>query len=133
MMVTRVSPSALSDLRPAWRLAGLAGPAGGVQGHRDPCVAARGCRAAPRPSRPRLDWAGRAVLAALIRVPAPEPADAPAGHTWHRAPVAPPPGHQEMELSEPEGTPTGQRRDRCADRTARHRESQLGIPAYPGR
>src|SRR5215468_7882395 len=61
-MITRVSPSALLDLRPARRPTDPAGPVNGVQGHRTPCAAARGCRAAPRPSRPRLDWADRVGL-----------------------------------------------------------------------
>jgi hypothetical protein len=34
--------------------------------------------------RPCLDWADRAVLTALIRLPAPKPAHAPAGHARHR-------------------------------------------------
>src|SRR5215472_10237911 len=59
---------ALSHLRPALRLAGPARPVIGLQGRRAARAAARGRRAAPDQSAARLDWAGRAVIAALIRV-----------------------------------------------------------------
>ena len=67
MMINRVSSPALPDLRPALQLAGPAQPLDGVQGRRAPGTAARGRRATPH-SRPRLDWADRAVLATLIRL-----------------------------------------------------------------
>ena len=67
-MITRVSPPALSHLRPAVQLAGPAWPVVGLQGRGAARAAARGRRAAPGLSRPRLDWADRAVLAALIRL-----------------------------------------------------------------
>ena len=64
-MIARVLPSALSHLHPGLRLAGPARPLIGVEKRGAAGAAARGRRAAPRP---RLDWADRAVLAALIRL-----------------------------------------------------------------
>ena len=42
--------------------------------------------------KPRLDWADRAILAALTRPAAADCAETPAGHPTHRLAVAPPPG-----------------------------------------
>ena len=64
-MIARVLPSALSHLHPCLRLAGPARPLIRVEKRGAAGAAARGRRAAPRP---RLDWADRAVLAALIRL-----------------------------------------------------------------
>ena len=89
-------------------------------------AAARGRRAAPRHSaapaglgRPRRP--GRADPA-----PAGKAAGTPAGHPRNRAAVAPPPGHPEVDLPEPEGTAASQRRDHRAHRATRHREPRLG-------
>src|SRR5271167_4896215 len=68
--------------------------------------------------RPRLDWADRAVMAALP-APAGKAASAPAGHPRHHPALAPPPGHPEVDLSEPDGTAASQRRGCRAHRAAR--------------
>ena len=63
-----VPAPALPHLHPALQLASPARPFIGLQGRRAARAAARGRRAAPDPSAARLDWADRAVLAALIRL-----------------------------------------------------------------
>src|ERR1022692_517284 len=133
MMISRVYPSALPDLRPALRLAGPARPLADVQERRTARAAARGRRAAPhqsaspaglgRPRGPRRADPGPAQMAA----------GAPAGHARHRPSLAPPPGHPEVDLPEPDGPTTSKRRDHRADRAARHRERLVGIPADPRR
>src|ERR1035438_6143404 len=96
-----------------------------------------------------MTWGGRrdmAVGAALHQAPAPaglgrprgphraDPAPAeraattPARQPRHRPAVAPPPGHQEADLFEPDGTAAGQRRDRRAHRAAPHRWARGGGP-----
>ena len=69
--------------------------------------------------RPRLDWADRAVLAALTRL---LPARVRIHRLvtpgtilrWHRRLVTP-----QVDVPEPDGTAAGQRRDRRTDRAAR--------------
>jgi hypothetical protein len=81
---------------------------------------------------PRLDWADRAVMAALIRY-LPGKLRAHRLITRYRPSVAPPPGHQEVDLSSRRRPTASQCSDRRADRAARRREPQLGIPADPRR
>jgi Type II intron maturase/Homeodomain-like domain len=67
MISARVPAAAVPDLRPDRRLAGATGPLECVEGRRAARTPPRGRRAAARQSETRLDWADRAVLAALIR------------------------------------------------------------------
>jgi putative transposase len=64
--------------------------------------------------------------------PAGNAADTPAGHARHCLALAPPPGHPQVDLPAPDRTTTSQRRDRRADRAARHREQRLGYQRIQG-
>jgi hypothetical protein len=76
--------------------------------------------------RPRLDWADRAVLAALIRL---QPGRLRAHRLvtpgtvlrWHRRLIT------QVDLSAAGGTAAGQRRGRRTHRAVRHREQRLGL------
>ena len=76
--------------------------------------------------RPRLDWADRAVLAALIRHLPRRLQGTPASHAWHHSAMASSPGQKEVDLPEPHRTPAGQRRDHRAHRAARHPRTTAG-------
>ncbi len=67
-MIIRVPAPALPRLRPALRLAGPARPFSALQRRRAARAAARAAVLRRANPRHRLDWAGRAILAALIRL-----------------------------------------------------------------
>ena len=131
-MIIRVPPPALPHLRPALRLAGPARPIVGFQGRRTARAAARGRRAAPRQSpapaalcRPRNPRRADRLLPGRLRAHRlVNPRHCPA--------LAPPPGHPEVDLPEPDRTAAGQRRDRHADQAARHRKPRLGYKRIQG-
>ena len=94
-------------------------------GTRSPCCAAplRGLSWTGRPRNPRRADSALAGKAA----------SASAGYSGYRPAVAPPSGYPEVDLPEPSGTASGQRRDHRADLAARQREPRLGIPEDPRR
>ena len=59
-------------------------------------------------------------------------AGAQAGHARYRPSLAPPPGYQEMDVSEPNGPAARQCRDHRADRAARYGEPRLGYRRIQG-
>jgi hypothetical protein len=132
-MIIRVLAPALPHLRTGLRLAGPARPVIGLQERRAARAAARGRRAAPHQSHAPAQLGRPRSPRRADPAPASKAADAPAGHPRHRPALAPPPRHPQVDLPAPSGTAAGQRRDRRADRTARHREQRLGIPADPRR
>jgi hypothetical protein len=98
-MVSRFPAPALPDLRPALRLAGPARPVIGLQECGTAGLAARGRGAAPHQpqAQPRLGRPSRHGRA--HPVPAGEAASMPPGHPGNGPAVAPPPDHQEMDIS----------------------------------
>jgi hypothetical protein len=88
MMVSRVPPPALSDLRPALRLAGPARPLVSFQERRIASPTARSRRTAPHQAQtpPRLGRPSRHGRA--DPAPAREATDTPAGHAGNRPTVA---------------------------------------------
>jgi hypothetical protein len=128
-MITDVCSPALPGLRPAVRLAGPARPVTSIQERGTAGAAGRGRRAAPDRSAARSTGpTGRPDPAAPR-----EAAGTPASHARHRPAMASSPGHKEAALATQTRTRAVQRRDRRANRAARHRESRPGIPAHRGR
>jgi hypothetical protein len=132
-MIICVPAPALPHLRPALRLAGPARPLIGVEKRGTAGAAARGRRAAPDPSAAPARLGRPRSPCHADPAPASKAADAPARHPRHRPALAPPPDHPDVDLPQPDRTAAGQRRDRHADRAARHREQRLGIQEDPRR
>src|SRR6185437_14783945 len=104
-MISRVLPPALSHLRPALQLAGPARPVIGLQERGAARATARGRRAAPHSSAAPAGLGRPRGPRRADPTPAGTSASAPAGDPRHRPAVAPPPGHPQVDLSEPEGRP----------------------------
>jgi hypothetical protein len=130
-MISRVLSPAVSHPRSVLRLACPARPLVGLQRRRAAGAAARSCRPAPHQSAAPARL-GRPSGSCCAEAPATATAGAPARYPRHRPAVASPPGDKKVDLPA-DGTAAGQRRDRRADRAARHREQRLEVPADPRR
>jgi len=86
-----------------------------------------------RNPRPRIDWADRAVFAALVRQFASRTASAAPGHPEHDPALAPSPRPPTMDLPPPDRTTTHRRRPRRPGSAHGAGEPTLGIYPNPGR
>src|ERR1017187_5973682 len=84
-------------------------------------------------ARPRLDWADRAVIAALGPAAASPPPAAQNRDPGHPPRLASAPGQEEMDLPERRRTPANPGRGARARRADGPAEPVLGLPAHPGR
>jgi hypothetical protein len=119
MMISRVPPPALPDLRPAVQPACPARPLVSPRERGVAGAAARGRRAAPHQSAGPLGLGRPRDPCRAYPAPATEPEGAPAGHPRYRPAVAPPAGHPEAGLPAPHEPAAGQRRDHRTHRAAR--------------
>ena len=115
MMISRVPPPALPDLRPAVQLACPARPLVRIQECRAAGAAARGRCAAPNPSPAAAGLGRPRDPCRTYPAPAMELEGAPGGHARHCPAVAPPTGHRWSPGSGP--TRTGQAGRRSAPRS----------------
>ena len=82
--------------------------------------------------KPKLDWADRAIIAALARLLPQAAADEPARDTGNAASLAPAANPLAVDLSPPRRQAACRSTDRGTDRADGAGESGLGLPADPG-
>jgi hypothetical protein len=79
-------------------------------------------------TRPKPDWADRAILAALAPAASSRAAHPLARHAGHAAGLTPPADHTQVNVPEPAGPPADQRGDPRPGAAAGAGKSRVGIP-----
>ncbi len=128
MIVRRVATTGVPDLRSAQRVARLAWPVLGVQGRRVAGVTTRGRCSPPYKPTPTTRLGRPRSTRRTDTATTQSATQTSTGHTRHHPAMAPPPGDQEMDLPEPDRTPSDREHHRRVDRTDGAREHRLGIP-----